>query len=241
MHVRPDLGGRQDLCMTAHPDQWFGDKTYSQHGEDLLVACIFKHLGVERGSYLDIGAHHPENISNTALLYARGWRGINVEANPNLIELFREKRPEDRNISAAVVPVKAPNETTRPLYMIDRLSGRNTMDLTEAMRFCDNEGKGRRIEEFVGVPVMSIPEVLAGSPWPDFLTIDVEGLDYDLLWYADFSASAPKVVCAEVRAADHRRFCGMMTTKAFKALARMGENVIFVGEEHYARAMGVYK
>jgi hypothetical protein len=67
--------------MTGHRDQWFGGRTYAQHGDDLAVLNIFKRLGIERPSYLDVGAYHPFDLSNTALLYERGSRGINVEPN----------------------------------------------------------------------------------------------------------------------------------------------------------------
>ena len=53
----------------AHPDQLFGDKTYAQHGDDLVIRAIFHSLGIATPSYLDVGAHHPERISNTKLFY----------------------------------------------------------------------------------------------------------------------------------------------------------------------------
>jgi len=67
--------------MTSHRDQWFGGRTYAQHGDDLAVLNIFKRLGIEKPSYLDVGAYHPFDLSNTALLYERGSRGIVVEPN----------------------------------------------------------------------------------------------------------------------------------------------------------------
>ena len=76
-------------------DQLYGSRTYAQHGDDLAILNIFDMIGITRPSYLDIGAHDPFKISNTALLYLRGSRGINVEANPRLIEAFRVQRPDD--------------------------------------------------------------------------------------------------------------------------------------------------
>ena len=72
----------------GHPDQAFGPLTYAQFGEDLILANAFALRGIEKPSFLDIGAHHPVHCSNTALLYARGARGVCVEANPNLIKFI---------------------------------------------------------------------------------------------------------------------------------------------------------
>jgi hypothetical protein len=78
--------------MTGHRDQWFGGRTYAQHGDDLAVLNIFKRLGIERPSYLDVGAYHPFDLSNTALLYERGSRGINVEPNEALFGAVSSRR-----------------------------------------------------------------------------------------------------------------------------------------------------
>ncbi len=86
----------------AHPDQAFGDKTYSQFGEDLILLNVFHKLGIEKGKYFDVGAHNPWNISNTALLYERGWRGVCVEAHTNQIGGFEFARPEDNLMNVGV-------------------------------------------------------------------------------------------------------------------------------------------
>jgi FkbM family methyltransferase len=151
----------------SHPDQWWGDKTFSQHGEDLMILNIARQLGIEKGSYLDVGAHHPENISNTALLYARGWRGCNVDANPNVIAKFRELRPEDRTIHAAVVPSSA--FPTATLHMVDPWSGRNSVDNEEILR------AGLDVSDRVEVPAMTLAQVLGDASWPNLLSIDIEG------------------------------------------------------------------
>jgi len=65
----------------------------SQAGEDLLIRFLFGTLGIERPTYLDIGAYHPWRFSNTALLYVRGSCGINVEAEPDALAAFDKHRP----------------------------------------------------------------------------------------------------------------------------------------------------
>src|SRR5215510_10661697 len=61
--------------------------SFSQQGEDLILARLFE--GQRRGFYVDVGAHHPRRFSNTFLLYRRGWRGLNIDAAPGSMRLFR--------------------------------------------------------------------------------------------------------------------------------------------------------
>ena len=78
----------------------FATKSYSQEGEDLLLRRIFEHQ--KNGFYVDVGAHHPFRFSNTYLLYKCGWRGINIDAMPGSMRLFRRFRARDINIECGV-------------------------------------------------------------------------------------------------------------------------------------------
>src|SRR5688572_17355247 len=76
--------------------------SYSQSGEDLIIKYIFDNLGISQPSYFDIGAHHPFFLSNTALFYSLGCRGINVEPDPSLFTPFKDKRKEDINLNIGI-------------------------------------------------------------------------------------------------------------------------------------------
>ena len=70
----------------------------SQSFEDLLLLKILP----STGKYLDIGAHHPIRYSNTLALNKLGWRGVNIDANPNLLQDFEKFRPRDVNLCGVV-------------------------------------------------------------------------------------------------------------------------------------------
>ena len=74
-----------------------------QYGEDIVLHKLFRNLP-STGYYVDVGAHHPFAISNTAYLWARGWKGVNVDASAEAIRRFQSIRPDDLNICAAVIP-----------------------------------------------------------------------------------------------------------------------------------------
>jgi FkbM family methyltransferase len=214
----------------GHPDQAFGPLSYAQHGEDLIFLNIFYFLGIERPSYLDIGAFHPLNISNTALLYRRGSRGINVEANPNLIEEFHRHRPEDVNLNIGVSV--APGKLT--YYCIDKWSGRNTFDRKVAEAFVSSNPQFR-IQETIEIETVTINDIVAthsGGKWPNLLSIDAEGLDYAILESADFRGAGPEVLCIEAisgsNSDDSDKIVRLLHERSYRPVFRTIGNVIFV-------------
>jgi hypothetical protein len=84
---------------SRHPSFYL---SHSQFGEDMAVRAL---VGDRRsGTYVDIGAHHPVYCSNTYHFYCKGWRGLNVDAQPGSMEAFRVLRPGDINVEVAVGP-----------------------------------------------------------------------------------------------------------------------------------------
>jgi FkbM family methyltransferase len=208
-------------------DQWYGDRTYSQHGEDLLIANIFKLIGAHKPTFIDLGAHHPTHISNTWLLYQNGSRGVNVDANQKLIDLFNQKRPEDVNVCVGVSATKGLGR----FLMHDDLSGRNS--------FCQAEfdaDPNLKVSKTVDVELTTVNDLIVkhfGGFWPNFLSIDIEGLDYQVLETANFMwGNLPHVVCVEARKKDSWRFNSLMKHRGYFPVVRMGENLIFAADPH---------
>lgn len=215
----------------GHADQWYGHETYAQHGEDVLLVNIFKLLKIDKPNYLDIGAHHPINISNTALLYKFGSRGVNVEANPNLIESFLKIRPEDITINAGV----SDQSDNLSFYMIDDYSGRNTFDKLEAEKFI-TENPGFKITKILKIKVLAINELIRNffleKPL-DLLTIDVEGFDEKIIKSLDFNLCRPKVICIETIDAIGNykdKLKEYLIENGYESLVRAGGNTVFVDE-----------
>ena len=113
------------LGAIGHPWQKWGGITYAQYGEDYLILNLFNNLGMDVFSYLDIGASNPFVISNTALLYEKGCRGINVEANPLLIDEFIRLRPDDKNINIGI----GIDDGVCPFYSIGDISSFNIEEI----------------------------------------------------------------------------------------------------------------
>src|SRR5262245_57291508 len=85
---------------------WSCRVSYSQFGEGMILARLFRGRR-DPGFYLDVGAYHPIQLSNTYSLYCQGWRGICVEPRAEVVEEFRVFRSRDICLQVAVTPVPA--------------------------------------------------------------------------------------------------------------------------------------
>ncbi len=171
----------------------YAKKSYSQCGEDLIVRYIFDVLLIEHPTYLDIGAHHPFFLNNTALLNEEGSRGVNVEADPQLISRFEQRRKDDVNLNIGMSTEKGSMD-----FYVMSAQTLSTFSAKEAARY-EQEGAGI-IESVIPVEVQTFAEVVNSNfdgGFPDFVSLDVEGLDYEILKSIDFSKYRPHVFCIE--------------------------------------------
>lgn len=201
---------------------------YGQHFDDLIIAAIFGQIGIEKPTYMDLGANHPLVISNTALFYRNGCRGINIEANPLLITEFEKERPEDINLNVGI----GTEEGILPFYKFSETCGRNTFSKKEADSVSSDDFKVKEVVQLPVVTLKSIIEKYCQNIFPDFLDCDIEGMDYDVLSDYDLKNNGPKVMCVEVREKEIEAFDGMLSGKGYFRYCRMGENNIYVQEKY---------
>jgi len=168
-------------------------KTYSQTGEDMIVKLLLNKIEKPNElTWLDVGAHHPTFLSNTALLYSQGKRGINIDANPILIQEFYKKRKRDINLNVAI----ADKSGIMDFYVMDN-SVLSTLSNEEARR-C--EKLGHKIDKIIPTKTMTIMEIIdkfCEGKFPDLLSLDAEGYDLEILKMIDYEKSSPKIICVE--------------------------------------------
>lgn len=168
--------------------------SYAQNGEDVLIWNLFNKLGIKKPSYIDIGAHHPYEISNTAIFYMNGCRGVNVEANPNLIDEFYKERPDDINICCGV----GNHPGKMPFYMIDEKSGRNSFKKERVDEFLLSNSDFE-LKEVRNIEIKTLEMIIDKVGYmPDYMSIDIEGMEYEVLSQYDLLNKGPKVITLEV-------------------------------------------
>jgi len=166
----------------------FHSLTYSQEGEDCLLHRIFMNKKI--GFYVDIGAHHPQLHSNTYRFYLRGWNGINIDPLPGSKRQFDKARPNDLNLEVAIS-----DSTYDLIYHAFEEPAFNTFDPAVAATRNSTLLSKQYIKTFKLVDILD--KYLIERMDIDFMTIDVEGLDLDVLRSNDWSRFRPTYVLAE--------------------------------------------
>ncbi|QUS59321.1 FkbM family methyltransferase [Synechocystis sp. PCC 7338] len=172
----------------------FHNLSFSQEGEDLVLNRLFEQQS--KGFYVDVGAHHPQRFSNTYLFYLKGWRGINIDAMPGSMEIFKQLRPEDINLEIAI----SDNIQELTYYQF------NESALNGFSEELSRQRDGIRREYFIlnsqKIKTQRLSEILdyylPQDQVIDFLTIDVEGLDYQVLKSNNWKKYRPSVVLIEM-------------------------------------------
>ncbi len=157
---------------------------------------IIRHiLGSDKqtGFYVDVGAYHPSQGSNTYFFYCYGWQGINIEARPGSKALFDKVRPRDINLEIGISPHKG--ELT--YHVIDEASPMNSF----SKEFIDKMRLSHLVKYEVKVPAIPLLEVLESYISPnktiDFMSVDVEGYDLYVLKSNDWNRFRPNLVIVE--------------------------------------------
>ena len=165
-------------------------KTYSMDGEDIEIVKYFDNK--KNGFYVDVGSYHPIERNNTMLLYNKGWEGINIDISDFSIKLFDQLRSRDINLNLAV----SKNEGEIEMYFQKKLSQLSTIKKEQIKKSFQGEVK---IKKIISKTLTSIlDETKFANKKIDFLDIDVEGADMDVLGSLDFEKYSPELICIEV-------------------------------------------
>jgi len=167
-------------------------RSYSQEGEDLILNRIFENK--KTGFYVDVGAHHPKRFSNTYFFYKKGWHGINIDAMPGSMELFNKFRPRDINLECAISEF----EDKRTYYMFEE-PALNTFSPDLARSYLSN---GQRLDRKITVTLKPLSIILKNyinnNKIIDFMTIDAEGYDLEVIKSNNWQKYKPKIIAIEI-------------------------------------------
>jgi FkbM family methyltransferase len=163
---------------------------FSSDQETRLVAAFF---GNTKGYYVEVGANEPRERSQTWHLEQQGWTGVLIEPQPALAATLRAERKGKVFAVACSSPVKAGQEL--PLHVAGPLSSLDRRGMAP----------GAIPEKIIRVPVRTLDSILeeAGSPAGfDFLSIDVEGHEIEVLQGFDIARWRPRLIMIEDHVAD---------------------------------------
>lgn len=209
----------------------------SQAGEDRILSFLFGSMGVKKPSYIDIGANDPVNGNNTFLFYCRGSKGVLIEPDPAFAKNLKSKRPGDIIVQAAVSDKQ---NSVSQFYVFDE-PAINTLSKEEAdLRISSGKFK---LKEVIEISLLTIPEIIKkyfDNTCPTFISLDIEGLDYDVLHSFDFKTYPVPVWIVETCAYSENHIkpkvhslIDLMLSKGYFVYADTYINTIFVHTEWF--------
>ena len=162
--------------------------SYGYNFEDVYIQRLFP--GKQDGFYIDVGAAHPTEGSVTRHFYNLGWHGINIEPQDGYFQALQAERPRDLNLQVAV----GAQEEDRTFFDLGGKGG-STLDASNADR---GSALGFKVSSRT-VHMTTLARVCqAHAPGPiDFIKIDVEGWERDVILGADWRHFRPLLVVAE--------------------------------------------
>lgn len=179
------------MSASSSPNPPLARISFAQNMEDILLDRVFSDQ--RTGLYFDVGACHPVLDSNTHFFHLRGWHGVNLEPNPEGIERFRKQRPDDLNLAVAA---SDRNGTCLFYKVLDHsIQGLSTCDQEMAQRY---RARGVEVLEHP-VPIQTLRSIVQEHqiPEPDFLSIDVELQEEDVIRGIDLDRWQPRVIVVE--------------------------------------------
>lgn len=203
----------------------FAKPYYSQSGEDIILSKL---LTGKHGFYVDVGAFHPQHYSNTALLYKRGWRGINIDPNPESIALLKMYRRRDINLCVGVS-----REAKEMDYFIFNQKSCNTFSVAQKEKM--EKRKYIKLLETRKIACLPLAQILENNvPLEtkiDFMNVDVEGFDIEVLESNDWQKFSPQVIAVEdvdfsVEAPERSRVYQFLKNKGYTIFGFTGMTLI---------------
>lgn len=226
--------------LKGHTGQW---------AEDVVIRKLFLR-SKKQGTYVDLGAHHPFIHSNTAWLWFKGWRGINVDANKHSIALFNKSRPNDTNLNLAIIPSSQYIGGTRivDLYLPNEESnetGEHGITATASVNSdIALERNFKKTEKVNSIDIHTLFEKYNLTEI-DYLNIDVEGMDYQILQdinYTDIKIHAISIedYCSNIHAAVESKIAKHLQKNGYDFVSRVGPTSIFARRESELLIRNIY-
>ncbi len=217
-----------DLKQAINQSLEYARLSYSQEGEDVVLASL---INKPHGYYIDVGAHHPMRLSNTYYYYKQGWNGINIDAAPGSMAMFQELRARDTNLEIAI----SDSESICDFYIF--LEGAlNTFNKELAEKYLRI---GNKLKEIIKIPTKTLASVLQDylpkDQKIDFMNVDVEKFDTQVLISNDWNRYRPKVIMIEDAQFDIRKldesevFC-FLSHLNYRLVAQTKNTLFFLDE-----------
>lgn len=198
--------------------------SYAQYNEDVILLALLS--DVNNGVYVDIGANYPIEDSVTKLFYKNGWSGINIEPIPYIFEMLKKDRPNDINLNIGI----SSKEGELDFFENKAMPGHSSFDQSKAKHFNDDKTSKYKVK------IKTLKDVLKANNVKNinFLKIDVEGFEDEVVAGNDWSVYRPEVICIE-SSDEEASWEKTLKNNQYKFFINDGLNAYYVAEESWHR------
>ncbi len=185
-------------------------------------------LRPEEIRYVDVGAAHPFALSNTYLMYSLGGSGVLIDPDPDHVAHLSDARPRDTAILAGV----AFDERHQGTLIRFQTPVFNTFSEEQAAKVVAasktwGQGQEQTIRDRIEVTLVPLDEILARMGTVHFLSIDAEGVDFQILKSIDFSKNRPWMICIEA-SRPIGEMSAVLERHGYKFMSRTPDNTLFL-------------
>ena len=180
---------------------------YSQYGEDFILWNFFDYKA--NGFFVDVGAFDGIHLSNTYSFEQQGWKGICVEPNPAIFEFCKKNRPNSFCVNAACVADDKAGEIELYFDTTGLFSGLEIDVEADNIKGHYSTLKKEIASKKEKVKALTLNAIIKQCPADigaiDFISIDVEGAELDVLKGFDLGTYLPRLILLEASDAEGQK------------------------------------
>lgn len=191
---------------------------YSQQDEE---AYITQYFNGKLGTFLDLGAFDGINLSNTRRLMELGWGGVCVEPHPITFAKLEHNCAGFPAVNCYQFAMSDKNETV-DFFANDTYY--STIKEDELSRWT-----GVHFFQKSQVQTQSFEHFMSYSPYKtfDFISIDCEGVDYEILSQINLTEVGCKLICVETNNVNVEKYISYISQfENFSLIAQNSINLI---------------
>lgn len=173
---------------------------YSQNNEEEIILSYFRNHDPQKCTFLDIGAYDGIDLSNTRALAERGWAGVVVEPHPEIAKALLSNYADFSRVS--VMPYAVATSCGRVVLQAND-TYYSTIKNSEIDRW-NGQFDFKPIE--VGCVDFATLQDMVHCSHFDFISIDCEGMDYEVLSQIDLNAMGCQMVCVETNGKETQKY-----------------------------------
>jgi FkbM family methyltransferase len=205
---------------------------YSQNSEELIIATYFKDFV---GTFLDLGANDGVTLSNTYALYKKGWDGTVVEASPRAFQRlpYAVVNKGNGGIYCNMVCINSAIGSFNGEITLHE-SGEHLGNGDVALLSSTKQNEVNRWGSTTGFTDIEVPcinfNTLLGMTHHktfDFISIDIEGMELEVLPQMDLQALGCKLLCVEFNGKEQEKYDAIVLPQVFKLIHKNAENLIY--------------